>query len=72
MCPQVECSNRDLHSGVYGGSVHEAMTDLIMLMGERGLRHRVAVGREVGAGTASRLLHAFCPSLPPPATDWSL
>lgn len=35
MCPQVECSDRDLHSGVYGGSVHEAMTDLIMLMGER-------------------------------------
>nr|XP_030724050.1 cytosolic non-specific dipeptidase isoform X2 [Globicephala melas] len=33
VCPQVECSNRDLHSGVYGGSVHEAMTDLIMLMG---------------------------------------
>lgn len=30
---EVECSNRDLHSGVYGGSVHEAMTDLIMLMG---------------------------------------
>lgn len=66
VCPQVECSNRDLHSGVYGGSVHEAMTDLIMLMGERGLRHCVAVGQEVGAGTASRLLHAFCPSLPCP------
>lgn len=33
---QVECSDRDLHSGVYGGSVHEAMTDLIALMGERG------------------------------------
>uniref|UniRef100_A0A8W4FIV5 Carnosine dipeptidase 2 n=1 Tax=Sus scrofa TaxID=9823 RepID=A0A8W4FIV5_PIG len=30
---EVECSNRDLHSGVYGGSVHEAMTDLITLMG---------------------------------------
>ncbi|XP_009432429.1 cytosolic non-specific dipeptidase isoform X2 [Pan paniscus] len=30
---QVECSNKDLHSGVYGGSVHEAMTDLILLMG---------------------------------------
>ena len=36
VCPQVECSDKDLHSGVYGGSVHEAMTDLIMLMGERG------------------------------------
>lgn len=34
---QVECSDRDLHSGVYGGSVHEAMTDLISLMGERRL-----------------------------------
>ncbi|XP_063307695.1 cytosolic non-specific dipeptidase [Pelobates fuscus] len=30
---EVECSNKDLHSGVYGGSVHEAMTDLIALMG---------------------------------------
>ncbi|XP_047382592.1 cytosolic non-specific dipeptidase isoform X2 [Sciurus carolinensis] len=29
----VECSDKDLHSGVYGGSVHEAMTDLIALMG---------------------------------------
>ena len=29
----VECSTKDLHSGVYGGSVHEAMTDLIQLMG---------------------------------------
>ncbi|KAG8504379.1 Cytosolic non-specific dipeptidase, partial [Galemys pyrenaicus] len=30
---EVECSSKDLHSGVYGGSVHEAMTDLITLMG---------------------------------------
>ncbi|XP_028908585.1 cytosolic non-specific dipeptidase [Ornithorhynchus anatinus] len=30
---EVECSDKDLHSGVYGGSVHEAMTDLITLMG---------------------------------------
>ncbi|XP_047935183.2 cytosolic non-specific dipeptidase [Anser cygnoides] len=29
---EVECSDKDLHSGVYGGSVHEAMTDLIALM----------------------------------------
>ncbi|XP_074195939.1 cytosolic non-specific dipeptidase isoform X2 [Rhinolophus sinicus] len=29
---EVECSDKDLHSGVYGGSVHEAMTDLITLM----------------------------------------
>ncbi|XP_034456124.1 LOW QUALITY PROTEIN: cytosolic non-specific dipeptidase-like [Hippoglossus hippoglossus] len=28
-----ECSKKDLHSGVFGGSVHEAMTDLIALMG---------------------------------------
>ena len=26
------CAKRDLHSGVFGGSVHEAMTDLIHLM----------------------------------------
>jgi len=31
----VECSDKDLHSGVYGGSVHEAMTDLIALMGKK-------------------------------------
>ncbi|KAI2807066.1 Metallopeptidase M20 [Blomia tropicalis] len=29
---EVQCSTKDLHSGVYGGSVHEAMTDLINLM----------------------------------------
>ncbi|XP_075911090.1 cytosolic non-specific dipeptidase isoform X2 [Petromyzon marinus] len=29
---EVECANMDLHSGVFGGSVHEAMTDLIALM----------------------------------------
>lgn len=29
----VQCSDKDLHSGVYGGSVHEAMTDLVQLMG---------------------------------------
>ena len=29
----VECSKQDLHSGVYGGTVHEAMTDLVRLMG---------------------------------------
>ena len=48
---QVECSDKDLHYGVYGGSVHEAMTDLISLMGELRI---VALGvstfslREVG------------------------
>ncbi|KPP79004.1 hypothetical protein Z043_101445 [Scleropages formosus] len=30
---EMECSDKDLHSGVFGGSVHEAMTDLITLMG---------------------------------------
>lgn len=30
---EVECCEKDLHSGVFGGSVHEAMTDLITLMG---------------------------------------
>lgn len=29
---QVEGSSKDLHSGVYGGTVHEGMTDLIKLM----------------------------------------
>lgn len=29
---EVKCSTRDLHSGVIGGSVHEAMTDLVHLM----------------------------------------
>jgi nonspecific dipeptidase len=28
----VECASKDLHSGVYGGSVHEAMTDLVQLL----------------------------------------
>eukprot|EP00501_MAST-03F_sp_TOSAG23-6_P001526 GSMAST32.ASY1.ANO1.1588.1 assembled CDS len=28
----VECSSKDLHSGVIGGSVHEAMTDLTILL----------------------------------------
>ena len=28
----VECSSKDMHSGVIGGSVHEAMTDLTKLM----------------------------------------
>nr|XP_040044375.1 cytosolic non-specific dipeptidase-like [Gasterosteus aculeatus aculeatus] len=30
---EVHCGDKDLHSGVFGGSVHEAMTDLIALMG---------------------------------------
>ncbi|CDW57643.1 cytosolic non specific dipeptidase, partial [Trichuris trichiura] len=29
---EVVCANQDLHSGVYGGSVHEAMSDLIYLL----------------------------------------
>jgi len=28
----VQCSTKDLHSGVMGGSVHEAMTDLVKMM----------------------------------------
>jgi nonspecific dipeptidase len=28
----VECSSKDMHSGVIGGSVHEGMTDLVKLM----------------------------------------
>lgn len=29
---EVECGCKDLHSGVFGGTVHEAMSDLIFLM----------------------------------------
>lgn len=29
---EVKCADKDLHSGVFGGSVHEAMSDLIYLM----------------------------------------
>ncbi|RZB39994.1 cytosolic non-specific dipeptidase [Asbolus verrucosus] len=29
---EVECSCKDLHSGVFGGTVHEAMTDLVYLL----------------------------------------
>ncbi|XP_064080143.1 cytosolic non-specific dipeptidase-like isoform X1 [Macrobrachium nipponense] len=31
-CIEVECCHKDLHSGVFGGTVHEAMADLIYLM----------------------------------------
>lgn len=30
---EVECAAKDLHSGVYGGTVHEAMTDLVYILG---------------------------------------
>ncbi|XP_060534962.1 cytosolic non-specific dipeptidase-like [Cylas formicarius] len=29
---EVECASKDLHSGVYGGTVHEAMADLVFLL----------------------------------------
>lgn len=29
---EVECANEDLHSGMHGGNVHEAMSDLIYLL----------------------------------------
>lgn len=29
---EVECASKDLHSGLFGGSIHEAMTDLIYLL----------------------------------------
>ncbi|XP_015923394.1 cytosolic non-specific dipeptidase [Parasteatoda tepidariorum] len=32
-CIEVTCACKDLHSGVFGGAVHEAMNDLIALMG---------------------------------------
>ena len=31
---EIECASRDLHSGVFGGAVHEAMTDLVALMSQ--------------------------------------
>ncbi|XP_013195460.1 cytosolic non-specific dipeptidase [Amyelois transitella] len=31
---EIECAKMDLHSGVYGGTVHEAMSDLIYLMNQ--------------------------------------
>ncbi len=31
-CVQVECCAKDLHSGVFGGTVHEAMRDLVHLL----------------------------------------
>lgn len=31
---EVECADKDLHSGVFGGSVHEAMNDLIWVMSQ--------------------------------------
>ena len=31
-CIEVECVAKDLHSGVFGGTVHEAMGDLMYLM----------------------------------------
>jgi len=31
---EVECGTKDLHSGVFGGAVHEAMTDLIWLLNQ--------------------------------------
>ena len=29
---EVKCATRDLHSGVFGGSVHEAMIDLVAIL----------------------------------------
>ncbi|ESP04108.1 hypothetical protein LOTGIDRAFT_224093 [Lottia gigantea] len=29
---EIECASKDLHSGVFGGTVHEAMTDLTKIM----------------------------------------
>lgn len=31
---EVECSSKDLHSGVFGGTIHEAMSDLIWLFSQ--------------------------------------
>jgi len=31
---EVSCADKDLHSGIFGGTVHEAMNDLVYLMGQ--------------------------------------
>jgi nonspecific dipeptidase len=31
---EVECASKDLHSGVFGGTVYEAMNDLVAIMGQ--------------------------------------
>lgn len=58
---QVECSDKDLHSGVYGGSVHEAMTDLITLMGKPVSVMTWGFGRPAGglfSGCHQHLVHS--------------
>lgn len=32
-CRQVACTTKDLHSGVYGGTIPEAMNDICRIMG---------------------------------------
>lgn len=39
VCLQVEGPNQDLHSGVYGGTVIEPMTDLIGILGESVIKY---------------------------------
>ena len=31
---QIECASKDLHSGVFGGTVNEGMADLIWMMNQ--------------------------------------
>ena len=50
----VECSTQDLHSGVYGGTVHEAMTDLIRLMGSLVEPDGTILVGEIGRGAKRR------------------
>ncbi|GFR76092.1 cytosolic non-specific dipeptidase [Elysia marginata] len=41
---EVTCASQDLHSGIYGGTVHEAMNDLIALMGSlTDVNHKILV-----------------------------
>jgi len=59
-CVSIECAHRDLHSGIYGGAVHEAMWDLVSVMNSlvtvdgkiavSGLMDQVAPLREDEAG----------------------
>ena len=31
---EIECSSKDLHSGVFGGTIHESMTDMVWLLSQ--------------------------------------
>ncbi|OXA59701.1 Cytosolic non-specific dipeptidase [Folsomia candida] len=53
---EVECGTKDLHSGVYGGTVYEAMPDLIWLMSQ--------LSAADGTILIPGILDKVCPMLP--------